>query len=114
MKNLKNHMMIHTVEGKDLFTCKYCKKVFNFMDSRKKHESNCEINAMKRKTTYRNEENTYFICDICNKGLSSKKTIRLHMAIHMKRRRFECNHCSKTFTSKYTLIGHKRRIHTPK
>ncbi|CAL2047801.1 unnamed protein product [Caenorhabditis brenneri] len=55
-----------------------------------------------------------WICEVCRKELSSKRSYTEHMNIHNKSRPFQCEHCTYAAASQMTLHRHKLRNHTPK
>lgn len=48
-------------------------------------------------------------CDICGNHFSCKRVITNHLrGVHMKERIFECNLCSKRFSTDSALYMHKK------
>ena len=51
-------------------------------------------------------------CELCNKILSNKYTLKLHMeTIHEKKTKFQCNICNKCFAHKTGMQHHIDSIH---
>ncbi|XP_055544890.1 gastrula zinc finger protein XlCGF7.1-like [Wyeomyia smithii] len=48
-----------------------------------------------------------FVCEICNKELSTKRNLKNHRRTHTGERPFKCGICSKTFSSDMVLYYHK-------
>nr|CAD2128371.1 unnamed protein product [Meloidogyne enterolobii] len=55
-----------------------------------------------------------WICRLCMKTLSSKRSFDEHMNIHSKSRPFGCDECKYAAASKMTLRRHKLRNHVPR
>ncbi|CAG9323748.1 unnamed protein product [Blepharisma stoltei] len=49
-----------------------------------------------------------FICEICQKCLSSKQNYKKHMSIHKGAKPFACNYCGKCYIQEEQLSIHKR------
>ncbi|CAG9323749.1 unnamed protein product [Blepharisma stoltei] len=52
-----------------------------------------------------------FICEICQKSLSSKQNYQNHKSIHDGAKPFACNYCGKCYAKAAQLTLHKR-VHT--
>ncbi|MFH4976397.1 hypothetical protein AB6A40_003106 [Gnathostoma spinigerum] len=55
-----------------------------------------------------------WLCRICGKYLSSKRSYDEHSNIHSKTRPFACEHCNYAAASQMTLRRHNLRNHTPR
>uniref|UniRef100_A0A914WZK6 C2H2-type domain-containing protein n=1 Tax=Plectus sambesii TaxID=2011161 RepID=A0A914WZK6_9BILA len=55
-----------------------------------------------------------WLCRLCGKYLSSKRSYDEHMNIHNRTRPFACEHCDYAAASQMTLRRHKLRNHTPR
>ena len=53
-----------------------------------------------------------FLCQICNKALSTKTNLENHIKLHNQDREFKCEHCDKKFVSKSVLATHKITFHS--
>ena len=54
------------------------------------------------------------VCDICDKELSSKYSLKLHKErVHLKMKKFICDHqgCDGQFFTKHILLRHKKTVH---
>ncbi|KAI5637177.1 drought induced 19 protein (Di19), zinc-binding domain-containing protein [Phthorimaea operculella] len=49
-------------------------------------------------------------CGVCGKTYANQAAVRTHMIKHINRK-FDCNECSSTFSSPYTLAQHKKKKH---
>ena len=48
-------------------------------------------------------------CNICNRTLSNKHNLKIHMRIHNEEKAFKCNLCGRKFRMEQTLRDHIRR-----
>jgi len=53
-------------------------------------------------------------CDICDKKLSSKSTLKNHRMLHTGERPFSCDQCAEAFVRKPQLASHMTRAHGQK
>ncbi|CAI4231622.1 unnamed protein product [Auanema sp. JU1783] len=53
-----------------------------------------------------------WLCQVCRKTLSSKRSYKEHMNIHNDSRPFQCEHCQYAAASQMTLRRHVLRNHT--
>ena len=51
------------------------------------------------------------ICPVCNKSLSRKEYLKVHMLSHANQRDFICPDCGKRFNRKDALKGHLWNVH---
>ena len=49
-----------------------------------------------------------YICEICNKKLTSSNTLKTHLELHQGELNIECEVCSKRFVNKSTLKNHMK------
>lgn len=53
-----------------------------------------------------------YICNHCNKGLTSSYALKLHIRQHTNEKPYICEYCSKAFAQKISLVAHhKSKIH---
>ena len=53
-----------------------------------------------------------FICNYCDINVSTKNGLKDHInAIHLKIKPYKCGKCEKSYTQKYKLTTHDRKIH---
>uniref|UniRef100_A0A8W8MBJ1 C2H2-type domain-containing protein n=2 Tax=Magallana gigas TaxID=29159 RepID=A0A8W8MBJ1_MAGGI len=94
--NLKTHMLNAHANVKP-FTCELCGRSFLRQQQFNQHiRSNCL---------------KMFVCDVCDKVLSTKQSLILHKMTHTNERNFLCKFCGKKFLAVYVLKRHVR-IHT--
>ena len=52
-----------------------------------------------------------YVCDVCKKAYSHKKSLITHQRIHSDECSYTCEVCNKIFSQQMSLITHQR-IHT--
>ncbi|XP_044742057.1 zinc finger protein 271-like [Chrysoperla carnea] len=53
-------------------------------------------------------EEKRFSCDICTKRFTTKSSLVNHKKVHREEKRFSCDICTKRFTTKSSLVNHKK------
>ncbi|VVC36602.1 Hypothetical protein CINCED_3A003982 [Cinara cedri] len=78
--------------------CNTCSKRFKYKSSLKEHIINSHF-VKKQK----------HICKVCEKILSSKKTLRYHLNAHHNKKEFMCGVCGLTFIAPYKKSRHRKK-----
>lgn len=52
-----------------------------------------------------------YICHICGSTFASKNGLDAHGFSHGEKQKFECDHCKKSFKSRYLIAEHMKKIH---
>lgn len=95
---LKNHEKIHLPDEEKLkYPCKFCHKKFINSHCLKVHVARIH------------EKVSYFFCEICGKGCTTKSDLLWHMDKHTQERNHPCDVCGLKFKSTNSLRNHKRR-----
>ena len=111
---LSNHIQIHTT-----VFCDVCGKTFTTKDDLKvhmvSHDSGEIETSTKHYTKMFHHKNLVpkksFICDICEKVLSSENYLKEHKNLHTNDFKYECDQCPKKFKQRKGLYNHKRTHH---
>lgn len=95
IKVYKDHMKEHGIKETELFACCFCTKMF----SKWKHYTQHLRTHVK---------NHRFSCRLCTASYSRYAKLQRHMLTHGQEapKNFECEKCSRSFTTKYYLISH--------
>ena len=111
----------HTVhEVKDTFNCTKCVHAeptnallsLHYIDAHNLNPFN-ELNTVNEKTVQVHEDNLEYTCQICNKKLSSKVTLKNHIkCFHDTSNHVKCEQCPKTFNYPSELRKHVLQKHT--
>ncbi|KAF5296035.1 hypothetical protein FQR65_LT10339 [Abscondita terminalis] len=105
--------------------CEICLRIFPTKWAVTKHkvihigEFSCRICDMKFKKKYLlnyhmddvHQEKNCYRCEICNKTMSTKQTLRLHLSRHQKKFSFHCQLCQKKYCTYNDVKAHVVRVH---
>ncbi|KAM3967485.1 LOW QUALITY PROTEIN: uncharacterized protein ACR2FA_010062 [Aphomia sociella] len=87
---LRQHRAIHSDDKP--FVCGKCYKPFKTHSNLKTHMDT--------------HEETSYTCDVCNRVLNSRRTLRKHLLVHEEKCRHVCSYCHKAFKRRQTLKVH--------
>lgn len=133
---LKEHLIkVHSI-GDHKYVCATCEKGFFNRPSYAKHIvthqekqrracDNCAQTFMKwtdlvkhRREVHKIKQVGRFICDLCPRTFTWRKSLKIHMRVHQTQRTisFKCQYsgCSKQYTTKSNLKAHVRSKHEGK
>lgn len=121
---LKQHMSFHPKPG-DLYPCDECDETFKTLNDQKYHfeiahvvgSEEAKITIEPKSESNHNDEkeqinrnskliNGRYQCQLCDKYLSSAKTIKLHIRLHLGLNLKKCPYCSHGFSKKSHLDRH--------
>lgn len=128
LETYKSHLHRHSSQGR--FRCALCSKVFPsasklWIHQNKRHIQYRHDNLQASQPTYlfpcsvchrayrtiterdNHMKATHGPCSKCGRVLSSTVTYKAHMNIHLGRKPFKCNRCSRKFYSASSLKRHK-------
>lgn len=97
---MKRHQLIHS--GERPFKC-------TVSDCEKYYRSTSEV---KRHVLIHHSTERPYKCDICGKGFVKMCYLNLHAKIHSGEKPFICNICGKAFPKAYSMLRHKKLLHT--
>ena len=101
---------IEEVDGK--WICKVCRKSYPKNPSLQQTPSRVsKLTCIQHWRKVHNKLNSKVKCDICNKELSNKWNLKLHMKMHAGKRDFICDTCGSGFLDKKQLEKHHVRLH---
>ncbi|KAJ8705823.1 hypothetical protein PYW08_012869 [Mythimna loreyi] len=101
----RHRVMMHGSVG---VRCGYCKSEFNTKDALVVHVANCSAKIRKRKVN--DSGRVLAECDVC-KMTMQKASLSKHKAVKHAGLRPVCEHCGKSFGSKFRLNEHCRAKH---
>lgn len=95
------------------FECKICDKTFKWFSDRRKHrvkEHDVTILPENGTTPIETKPASHkkrVKCEICEKSLSNKTTLKVHLAIDTHMKKYKCSVCLNSYRQKGSLIAHK-------
>lgn len=90
----------------DELTCHYCLKYFERKDHLKEHLKVCSKAHSKESIQAQLQSLKCFSCDVCNKTLRTKESLRQHKLTHSENFDFSCPSCEKSYSSLQALFNH--------
>ena len=100
--HLNKHVrsIIHTTERN--FECEFCFKKYSSEAKLKQHVQNSHSLKMHQ-------------CEFCEKAFARRDHLTKHVqGVHLKERKFVCQHCNKSYTSHGALLQHIGKAHLEK
>lgn len=95
---LKCHERSHLPDDERLkYPCTYCERRF------------ANAHVLKIHTARIHEKTTFFTCEFCGKGFTTKSDLAGHITKHTNVRNIPCDICGERFKSKHCLRIHKQR-----
>ena len=79
-------------------SCTVCPQIFSHVNDLRAHIYKCHPNV---------KDAFPFVCNVCQQGFFTKKTLKQHSEKHSSG--FQCNICSKTFGYSRSLIRHQEQ-----
>lgn len=124
---MKLHRLTHVQER--LFVCQWCGQSFKTHEYLRMHERNHTAlrshkctrcgkgfknkNRLLIHTRIHTGEKLY-ICDICGKSFGQEPHLKTHFRTHTGEKPYKCDTCGNCFAHSFTLVKHKRNIHSGK
>lgn len=126
--HFKTHIKIHL--NIKPYSCKYCSRTFSHKASRDTHlnihknlkpflclicaQSFRTLTLMKRHTLCDHHNIRNYFCSYCNKTYKDKKTLDVHILMHMNLKPHKCHYadCTKACRQVSNLLSHIRIYHT--
>ena len=83
------------------FLCEFCRKAFTLKWNLKTHAKHCKGS----------ENKTMLNCVKCERGFSSKRTLKVHVLTCLPEKVYQCNDCKENFVIYIHLHAHRERNH---
>lgn len=99
--DLRRHIRTHTNERP--YACDQCPRAYKQSFELKEHKESAHPIAGVRKM---------LACTICDKKLTTRNGLYVHMKAHRGEKNHSCSYCSKRFVTSGELTSHLRHIHT--
>ncbi|EAT45235.1 AAEL003456-PA [Aedes aegypti] len=98
--DLRRHIRTHTNERP--YACDHCNKAYKQSFELKEHKALAHPESGVRK---------YLSCTICNKQLTTRNGLYVHMKAHRGEKNHACIYCEKRFITTGELSSHMKHIH---
>ncbi|KAF6198532.1 hypothetical protein GE061_008280 [Apolygus lucorum] len=93
------------------FKCNQCSALFRYKSTLTYHmKSECGTGVITAGSKV--VRNSPALCNICNKQLSSRTSLMVHLRIHTGERPFGCSECGQSFSQNAHLKDHIARLHS--
>lgn len=130
-QTLNRHKKIHSKDSVPLKSCNNCSRMFLRADDLRRHirtHTNerpyvCELCARAYKQSFELKEHKasahpasgvrkVHTCSICNKQLTTRNGLYVHMKAHRGEKNHVCTFCDKRFVTSGELSSHMKHVHT--
>ncbi|XP_055627068.1 zinc finger and SCAN domain-containing protein 31-like [Toxorhynchites rutilus septentrionalis] len=130
-QTLNRHKKIHTKDSQPGKSCNYCDRVFLRSDDLRRHirthtnerpyvcdqcprayKQSAELKEHKESVHPITGIRKMLECTICDKKLTTRNGLYVHMKAHRGEKNHSCSYCSKRFVTSGELTSHLRHIHT--
>ncbi|XP_065085541.1 transcription factor Ouib-like [Ochlerotatus camptorhynchus] len=130
-QTLNRHKKIHSKDSEPGKSCNYCSRMFLRADDLRRHirtHTNerpyvCELCARAYKQSFELKEHKasahpesgvrkVHTCSICNKQLTTRNGLYVHMKAHRGEKNHVCAFCDKRFVTSGELSSHMKHVHT--